>query len=41
MACIQYCPNEAIEYGKKTIGRKRYKNPNISLKEMINGGQNE
>lgn len=36
MACIQYCPNEAIEYGKKTIGRKRYNNPNISLKEIIN-----
>jgi NAD-dependent dihydropyrimidine dehydrogenase PreA subunit/flavodoxin len=41
MACIQYCPNEAIEYGKKTIGRKRYRNPNISLKEMINGEQKE
>jgi len=36
MACIQYCPNEAIEYGDETIGRKRYHNPNISLKEMIN-----
>lgn len=36
MACIQYCPNGAIEYGEKTIGRKRYNNPNISLKEMIN-----
>ena len=36
MACIQYCPNESIEYGEKTIGRKRYKNPNISLKEIIN-----
>jgi ferredoxin len=41
MACIQYCPNEAIEYGKKTMGRRRYRNPNISLKEMINSGQNE
>jgi len=41
MACIQYCPNEAIEYGKKTIGRKRYKNPNVSLKEMIKGVENE
>lgn len=40
MSCIQYCPNEAIEYGEKTIGRKRYKNPNISLQEMINGVQN-
>lgn len=41
LACIQFCPNEAIEYGEKTIGRKRYKNPNISLNEMINRGQNE
>lgn len=24
MACISYCPTEAIEYGKKTIGRTRY-----------------
>jgi len=41
MACIQYCPQEAIEYDKKTIGRKRYRNPNITVQEMINGGQNE
>jgi len=41
MACIQYCPNEAIEYGKKTIGRKRYRNANISLQEMMNGEQKE
>jgi len=41
MACIQYCPQEAIEYDKKSIGRKRYRNPNVSVQEMINGGQNE
>lgn len=41
MACIQYCPQEAIEYDKKTNGRKRYRNPNVSLQEMIIGGQNE
>lgn len=41
MACIQYCPQEAIEYDKKTIGRKRYRNPNVTLQEMISGGQNE
>lgn len=29
MACIQYCPKEAIEYGDKTKGRKRYQNPNV------------
>lgn len=31
MACIQYCPKEAIEYGNKTIGRTRYQNPNVSI----------
>lgn len=35
MACIQHCPKEAIEYGKKTVGRKRYKNPNINVVELI------
>ena len=25
MACISYCPTEAIEYGKKSVGKTRYK----------------
>lgn len=25
MACISYCPTGAIEYGKKTVGKPRYK----------------
>ncbi len=24
MSCINHCPKEAIEYGKKTIGKRRY-----------------
>jgi len=24
MACISYCPTEAIEYGKKTVGKRKY-----------------
>ena len=24
MACICYCPKEAIEYGKKSVGQPRY-----------------
>ena len=24
MACISYCPAEAIEYGKKSVGKRRY-----------------
>lgn len=41
MACIQYCPKQAIEYSKKTVGRKRYRNPNVTLQEMINGEKNK
>lgn len=36
-ACIQWCPQEAIEYGTKTAGRKRYHHPDVTLKEMIAG----
>lgn len=25
MACISYCPTSAIEYGKKTVGKQRYR----------------
>lgn len=35
LACIQWCPKQAIQYGKKTQGRKRYTNPFVSLKEFI------
>jgi len=27
MACISYCPKEAIEFGKATVGKVRYKCP--------------
>jgi ferredoxin len=36
-ACIQYCPKEAIQWGKKTARRKRYRNPNINVTELIRG----
>lgn len=36
LACIQWCPYEAIQYGKKTIGRRRYHNPNVEIKDIIN-----
>ena len=35
LACIQWCPCEAIEYGKKTVGRRRYHNPNVKVEEII------
>ncbi|WP_010244305.1 EFR1 family ferrodoxin [Acetivibrio cellulolyticus] len=35
MACIQWCPHKAIEYGNVTQKRRRYKHSEISLKEMM------
>lgn len=35
MACIQWCPVEAIQHGKKTIGRKRYHHPDIKVSDML------
>jgi ferredoxin len=35
MACIQWCPAEAIQYGKKTLNRDRYHNPNFKAKDII------
>lgn len=31
MACIHWCPAQAIQYGKKTRGFGRYTNPDVSL----------
>jgi len=36
LACICWCPCKAIEYGKNTIGRTRYHNPNIKIEDIIN-----
>lgn len=30
-ACIQYCPKEAIQWGNKTLKRRRYRNPNVKM----------
>ena len=35
MACIQWCPTQAIEYSDKTRKRKRYHNPEIKISDMI------
>jgi hypothetical protein len=34
-ACIQYCPRQAIQWGEKTTKRKRYRNPNINVTELM------
>ena len=35
LACIQWCPQEAIQFGKKTPRYKRYHHPKVTLQEMI------
>ncbi len=32
MACICYCPQEAIEYGKKSVGKPRYHFEQLNIK---------
>ena len=39
MGCLQWCPQEAIQFGKNTSGRKRYRNPRYSLKDFIRSEQ--
>lgn len=36
LACIHYCPQRAIQYGKATIKRQRYHHPDINVKVLIN-----
>lgn len=35
MACINICPKEAINIGKSTINKNRYRNPYISRNELV------
>lgn len=35
MACIQWCPVHAAEYGDKTANRTRYQHPQVKLSDMI------
>jgi len=35
LACLQWCPTEAIQYGNKTQKRGRYHNPAITVKELF------
>ncbi len=36
LACVHFCPQEAIQYGKKTARRKRYHHPEITVDDIIN-----
>jgi ferredoxin len=35
LSCLQWCPQEAIQYGEKTPRYERYHHPEIQLKEML------
>jgi len=35
LACLQWCPEEAIEYGKRTKGRRRYRYPGMHAADII------
>jgi ferredoxin len=39
LACIQWCPTEAIQYGKKTAQRGRYRNPTVNAKDIVAGNR--
>jgi len=34
-ACISWCPKTAIQYGTKTQNRRRYRNPDIKVAQII------
>ena len=34
-ACLQWCPQEAIQCGKKTAKYPRYHHPEVTLKDML------
>lgn len=35
LACIQWCPEKAIQFGKRTPRYERYHHPDVTLKELI------
>ncbi|MGA1840986.1 MAG: EFR1 family ferrodoxin [bacterium] len=35
LACLQWCPQEAIQIGEKTIGRKRYHHPEVKARDLM------
>jgi Fe-S-cluster-containing hydrogenase component 2/flavodoxin len=35
LACFHWCPQGAIEIGKSTAGKKRYRHPDVTLGDMI------
>lgn len=36
LACLNLCPNQAIQCGKMTQGKQRYKNPYVDVNDLMN-----
>jgi hypothetical protein len=35
VACLQWCPPQAINYGKRTVGNKRYHHPQCKAGDLM------
>ncbi|MCP4049578.1 MAG: hypothetical protein GY730_02585 [bacterium] len=35
LACLQWCPKEAVQYKNSTIGRVRYRNPEVKATDLL------
>ena len=35
LGCLNLCPQDAINWKDKTVGKKRYKNSHVTVKELI------
>ncbi len=35
LACLQWCPQEAVQFGRSTAKKRRYRHPEISLSDML------
>lgn len=38
VACLNLCPTWSIQFGKSTVGRERYMNPDVELKDFVSRG---
>lgn len=41
MACLQWCPKEAIQYGKHTVGKKRYHQAEVKSQDIMRNSGRE
>lgn len=39
LACFHWCPQEAVEIGRTTVGKRRYHHPEIAVREMFTTGE--